>query len=214
MPEEDGDISDNRREFQENRPKGFLTQQDREFLHGELEMPSDTEKRNSKIAQRRFRIRERFQGAIYDMLLVDELLGRQEIVKAINRRDSNNPVQENVFWESVEAMGQLAWFLMLYGGNTRQALDRQKKIIEMEERLLAAFEGKYVFPEVEISIEYGDVLDPNEIIEEYEETGEPPIPTGEFTVMLFDLVRAGRLEQDEFEELLPYPIGEILDGDV
>lgn len=70
----------NSREKLLNRPRGILTEQDREYLFGLGESPVD-EKPDQTDYQRRYRIRERVKNGIIDFMLLSTSLPRKDMHK-------------------------------------------------------------------------------------------------------------------------------------
>jgi hypothetical protein len=71
-----------------DRPQGVLTTKDRHYLFGDLDMSSYSDPENT-IKQRRHRIRQRFEHALLDMVIANNLLSDRDQARVFDSlRDS------------------------------------------------------------------------------------------------------------------------------
>ncbi|WP_135823208.1 hypothetical protein [Halostella litorea] len=201
-----------------DRPRGGLTQADREYLVGEMDMSEYDDPENVDY-QRRFRIRERIKNAILDFHLVANGLPHGDVEQIFDeaydwerqltaaRHQGDEFDQDSIppIPPLLEAWGDALRFFYLGFGIRRP--DLAKMIIEtaVDDAITEyglIYEDAYLDVDVtfEIAGEEDDAIPLDKFKERVENNNLPDDPL-EVDLILTTLVRTGHLDLEEAEEI-------------
>lgn len=173
-----------------DRPRGFLTPKDREFLRGEQE-----ELQQATVTQKRHRIRERIRNAILDFPLLRQLDYRErELIFGDLALDESGPRGDAELYYSVVDMLQFAFL-----GLKEQGIDPKRPtalaIWNIESIYHRWYQDAWVDVDVDISVNFNDHVTLEEAVEAYRNDEDMS------NIELIALYHSGEISRRELQQL-------------
>lgn len=149
---DENDIPDEILERLINRPRGFLTDADREYLAGKKDFTDNANPAQAE-RQQRYRIRERMKNAIIDFKLAAELLGvtdQDQLFEGLMTGELTG--DDLLLMEGYNSLLYLFWLQVGAGPGTSIALLRQRTLAALEDAMQWHMSGRDEFVEVDLDI--------------------------------------------------------------
>lgn len=180
-----------------SRPRGILSDIDREYLLGQKEYEHPQSEANRKQD-----IRERTANALQDFVILSSMLSREEREKVFNDESPDQQLQS-----SLEAVIAFVYLGLEEDLHELEQIIENGVYIGANQSKLGKWSGEIADVDVSISVEQRP--DPAELIEKYEQGNTDQLTPAEIGI----LVRCGQIDPDDLDDLeetaLPYPFARM-----